>query len=80
MTAEVKTLRPVETVINTECLELLEESISRVRAGETTSLAIVEVQKGGNVATCFHCSGQYHQLNSGAARLAARLASEQSDP
>jgi hypothetical protein len=55
---------------------------ARVDSGETLALAIVEVQRGGIVSTIADTdsSGEfYHQLNSGAARLAWLLASHVDD-
>lgn len=69
----------VTDVVNSDAIELVEEVLSHLRSGEAVAVAIVEVLKAGNVATSYCASQSYHQLNSGAARLAARLASEPSD-
>lgn len=59
---------------NDDAIQLVEGLLERLRSGEALAVAIVEVQKGGNVATAFSKGLHYHALNSGAARLAARLA------
>lgn len=48
---------------------------TRIDAGETVALAFVEVQRNNTVHTITDGGGEfYHQLNSGAARLAWLLA------
>ena len=61
---------------NADAIALIEGVAERLRSGETTSVAIVEVLRGRQVAMAWSQSadGSYHLLNSGAARLAARLA------
>lgn len=63
-----------EAMVNSDAVELVEGLLERLRSGEAVAVALVEVQKGNVVATAFSKSMYYHQLNSGAARLAARLA------
>lgn len=59
---------------NEDAIQLVEGVLERLRSGEVLAVAVVEVQKGGNVATAFSKATHYHALNSGAARLAAQLA------
>lgn len=61
---------------NADALKLVEDVAGRLRSGESIAVALVEVRKGREVATAWSQSpdGSYHLLNSGAARLAARLA------
>lgn len=61
--------------IDPDLLERAEELLARVKSGETLALATVEVQRGRIVQTGWSDNGYYHELNSGAARLANRLAS-----
>jgi len=71
---------PVEVIglhtPNTEALKLVEDVAERLRSGESIAVALIEVRKGRTVATAWSQppDGAYHLLNSGAARLAARLA------
>lgn len=66
----------VDLEVNTEAVDLIERMLERVRSGEVVAVALVEVKRGGVVATAYSNSrtGHYHGLNSGAARLAHRLA------
>lgn len=68
--------RSVEAIpeINLDAIELLEGTLARLRRGESVAVALVEVFANGGVGTAYCKSNHYHQLNSGAARLAARLA------
>lgn len=63
-------------VPNAEALRLVEDVAERLRSGESIAVALVEVRKGRTVATAWSQppDGAYHLLNSGAARLASRLA------
>ncbi len=59
---------------NRDAIELCEEVLARLKSGEAVAVALVEVRRGGVVATAVSKSDVYHQLNSGAARLASSLA------
>jgi hypothetical protein len=81
MPAEIREIRAAGPLINAEAIELVEGLLSRLRSGESTAVAFVEVLKGRVVATAFANDGQsYHTLNSGAARLAARFATMDDKP
>lgn len=58
----------------------LETALAQAMAGEIQALAMVQVQRAGNVITGWSGGGFYHSLNSGAARLAASLAREPGEP
>lgn len=60
-----------------DAVELVEELLARLKSGETVAVAIVDVRLGSAVATAWAGNEHYHKLNSGAARLSVRLASEQ---
>lgn len=57
-----------------ELVEFVEEILARVKAGKVIAIGTAEVEQGGKVAVGFCHKNHYHQLNSGAARLSARLA------
>lgn len=78
MTAELKIVGPG---VNEDAVSLLEETLARVRSGETISIGIVETHRNRGVSTTYTSppGGSYHLLNSGAARLAARLANMDGD-
>lgn len=67
-------LRAARTSVNDDAIELVEGLLERLRSGDALAVAIVEVRRDREVATAYSASDQYHYLNSGAARLAARLA------
>lgn len=71
--AEVVAIR---AEVNASAVSLVEEVLERLRSGVTLAVAVVEVKKGRLVATGWvdSPSGSYHELNSGAATLASRLA------
>lgn len=73
MAAEVVQLKSRET--NPDAIALVEGLLARLRSGEAVAVAFVEVCRGQLVATEYDCGREYHALNSGAARLAHRLAS-----
>jgi hypothetical protein len=62
-------------MIRHEMLELAESLLARVRAGTVVALAIVAVHRDG-VEISIAGGDYYHDLNSGAARLAHRLAGQ----
>lgn len=57
-----------------DLVAFVQELLARVEAGQVTAVGTVEVEQGGKVCVGFCHKSYYHQLNSGAARLAARLA------
>lgn len=71
-----------ETEPNAELVDVVEAMLARVKSGEVQAAAIVEVRNTGGVATHWMGSmrGWYHQLNSGAARLASRLSMDEDEP
>lgn len=81
MKAEPKLSVISDLEVNGEAVEMLSGLLERVRSGEAIAVAFVEVKRGGIVANAFANSrtGSYHALNSGAARLAYRLASVPED-
>jgi hypothetical protein len=76
MNQPVVPLRELVPEVNEDAAELLRSLLARVESGEAVAVGIIEVQRGGVVATAYSNSrsGHYHALNSGAARLANRLA------
>lgn len=79
--SEVKKLSFAKDQINKNAIELVEEILVRLKSGESVAFGFVEVRKARTVATGYSdCKdGAYHLLNSGAARLAARLANVDDD-
>jgi hypothetical protein len=69
-----------EYEVNAEAVELVEQVLARLRSGHAVAVAFVEVGRGGVVATGWCESNEYHRLNSGAARLANRLAAVPDEP
>lgn len=63
----------IKDEVRPEVIEFLEAALERARSGDIIGVALVEVSKGRDVAFD-HVGESYHLLNSGAARLAARLA------
>lgn len=72
---DVFTLKVASETVNDDAVSLIKETLERAEKGEVIAVAIVEVRKARTVATAFSKSHSYHELNSGAARLAASLAS-----
>jgi len=72
----VTPLNVVADPVNESALNLVEETLARIKSGEVISVAIVEVRKSRMVATCVSKGAAYHEMNSGAARLAAQLAND----
>lgn len=58
-----------------ELIDMAEALLRRVRDGLVIGLALVEHREGDEVAIQTYGPASYHQLNSGAARLAHMLAS-----
>lgn len=75
MSAEIKQIRALLDETSHEAVEIIEELLGRLKSGQSIAVAFIEVKKGGIVATCFSTDNDcFHQLNSGAASLANRLA------
>jgi hypothetical protein len=75
----LKLVSPAEvraSVVNADAVGLLEEHLAKVRAGEVVAVGLVAVYASGAVGVATSDGDEYHRLNSGAARLAARLALE----
>ena len=77
--SKVVPLHLADEPVNEDAVQMIEGLLERLRSGEAVAVAVVEVMKAGTVATAYSTSFSYHQLNSGAARLASRLASEPAD-
>jgi hypothetical protein len=79
--ADVARLSVTELEVNEDAADMLRQLLARVESGEALAIAVVEVMRGGGVATGYSNSrsGNYHALNSGAARLANRLAAVADD-
>ena len=62
--------------INSDAIEIIEGLLERFKSGQSVALAVVEVmaEEAKGVATIYSTSDRYHQLCSGCARLAARIA------
>lgn len=69
-------LHTLETQNNGDAIELCEGLLERLRNGDSVAVAFVEVKRSRVVATAWSKSDTFHFLNSGAAILAARIASE----
>lgn len=79
VTDGVRRLQVADAVINGDAVRLLRESLERAESGEVIGVAIIEVRRARTVATAVSKSTTYHELNSGAARLAAMLATSPDD-
>lgn len=75
----VVSLTTVDNEINEDAQRLVEETLTRVKSGDVIAVALVEIRKARTVAIAVSRSSSYHELNSGAARLAAHLASMPDD-
>ena len=64
------------TKVNQDALEMAEALVERIKSGLCIDLAVVEVHSDGGVMTGYSAGSEYHRLTSGAARLAARLATD----
>lgn len=74
---EVRRLRVIGAEVDAGLVSRVEGLFERVASGEVTGIAVVEVMRGGVVATWYDAAGGgYHYLNSGCARLAHRIAGE----
>lgn len=77
-----KLVQPGEATVNQDAVEIVEGILARLKDGTTQAVAFVEVKASSGVATGWSGAklGWYHQLRSGAARLLARLSSEDDYP
>lgn len=69
------TVHEIAAVPDGDLIAFVEELLERVKSGETVGLAIVEADRARNVS-CGWSGGSYHLINSGAARLAHKMAGE----
>ena len=76
MTNIVELPKPNRT--NLSALEMAQELVEHIKAGEVVALAIVAVHADRAVSTGYTIGdlGTYHPLHSGAARIAHQLAEE----
>ena len=65
-----------EKAPNTDAIDIVERLLARLKSGAVVDVAIVEVASDGTVSDEWSGKRSYHLLNSGAARLAHRLAAE----
>jgi hypothetical protein len=72
--ATVRVLRPGLVTPSQEAIELVDGVLARLKSGESVAAAIVEVKPGGLVAQGWSGGPYHHELSSGAATLAWRLA------
>lgn len=70
-------IKPLENARNVEAIKMCEGVLQRLKAGDSVAFAYVEVMRGHNVATGYSGGTTYHLLNSGAARLAHRIAASE---
>jgi hypothetical protein len=63
--------------INEVAVQEVEGLLERLKSGDSTAVGVVEVKRGNYVATFYVAGRHYHELNSGAARLANRIAREE---
>lgn len=71
--AEVVEINPF---VNADAVDMLRDALRKAEGGEVVACAVVLVAPGRVVMTASCKSNHYHELNSGAARLAAQLAME----
>ena len=62
-----------------DMIAMIEQLLHRARAGLVHGIAVVEHQHGDAVAIQVSQCGNYHYINSGAARLAYWLAAQEHD-
>ncbi len=72
----------VQPEINQDALRAARELVEKIEHGDVIACGIIAVQRVRTVSTIVSASKAYHELNSGAARLAAILAnmSDNGDP
>lgn len=70
----------VKPEINKDALEVSRKLVEMIERGEVIACAIVAVEKARTVMTIVSKSTCYHEMNSGAARLAATLANDPGEP
>lgn len=73
MTSNVVAIAPT---INQDAVQIAQDLLDGCLSGDIVALAAVAVHRGGDVANAYSKSDRYHQLNSGVARLAARMAAD----
>lgn len=61
-------------LVDPNLIAALEGLLERAKEGKALAVGFIEVCDNGDVCTFYSKGRSYHQLNSGAARLAARLA------
>lgn len=71
----------VANYVNEPAIDALEKLLDRLRSGQATAIAFVEISRGGLVSNAYFNPphGEYHRLLSGAARLLHRIAGEPED-
>ena len=69
------TVHEIAAAPDGDLVAFVEDLLARVKSGETIGLAIVEADRARNVS-CGWSGGSYHLINSGAARLAHKMAGE----
>lgn len=75
MTAKLYQITKAPPYINNEAIQLVEELLYRLKSGQSIAVGLAEVYADGStVATAYSKSDVYHQLCSGCARLASRIA------
>jgi hypothetical protein len=76
MSENIIKLHPGDDRIDRDIVLLCEELLERARNGALVGLALIEHLRGDEVAISVSMTSSYHQINSGAARLAWMLASQ----
>lgn len=72
MTADIVSL--AKPNINKQAIEIVEILLANLQSGAVVAIGIVGVRNSGEVTTAYSHTTQFHQLNSGAAILANRIA------
>lgn len=77
--AELRRFPVVARDLNVEAIGMVSDLLDDLRSGEVRAIGFVAVKRGGFVSTGFSNSpeGSYHAITSGAAVLAARLATSE---
>jgi hypothetical protein len=60
-----------------EVVDMLAQALKKAKAGQVLAVGVVLVGPGGAVGTMYASKNHYHELNSGAARLAHRICNEE---
>ncbi len=75
MSAKLYQIVKTAPYVNQEAVDLVEGLLERLKSGHSVAVGLVEVYADGStVATAYSNSHTYHQMCSGCARLAARIA------